>query len=627
MNTLNTGGSHPPHPLELLAPAKNLELGKEAINHGADAVYIGANQFGARAAAGNTMADIEALCAHAHKYFARVYLALNTLLFDHELALARTLIDQAWNSGVDALIIQDMGLLEMDLPPIPLFASTQTDNRTPEKVKFLEQSGFSRVILARELGIGAIEKIRRNTRIDLETFVHGALCVSYSGQCYMSAAIGNRSANRGECGQPCRLPWNLRSDQGRVLAENKYLLSLKDMNRGDHLAALAGAGITSFKIEGRLKNINYVKNIVGFYRNRLDQLLGEDARFTQASSGETRLFFPPDPVKTFNRKETDYYLFKSRHPVHSFNTPKSMGEKIGTVKKITPEWVSLVRDHDLQNGDGICFLDKQGQLSGFYVNRVDNEGRLILPGRTSTKKTGLFPGAVLFRNHDQAFLKQMAGRTSERRIPLDMVFFETDQGVGIDARDQDNIQTRILLEIDKQPARDPARAMEVIQKQLGKLGSSIFFMNRLEIQSEPYFFRAKDLNLLRRNLVLAMEEMRANVYAPVQAPVRPESVFYGSTDLDFRANVANHLAEKFYKKRGVITLAPAFELSLPGPLAPVMTTKHCIRYGLGLCAGKKKNQKIELPPPMILENKKARFRVIFNCDCCEMQILKMDDSK
>ncbi len=281
--------------LELLAPAGNLTLGKAAVDHGADAVYIGADRFGARAAAGNPVRDIEALCDHAHFFRSRVYVALNTLLFDHELEPARRLIYHLWDAGVDALIVQDMGLLELDLPPIPLFASTQTDNRSPEKVRFLEQSGFSRVILARELGLDAIARIRSATSVDLEAFVHGALCVCYSGQCYMSAAIGGRSANRGACGQPCRLPWNLVTEKGKVLAKDRYLLSLKDMDRSDHLAALAGAGITSFKIEGRLKDLAYVKNITAHYRQKLDALIEGETAYEKASSGKTVFFLCPGP--------------------------------------------------------------------------------------------------------------------------------------------------------------------------------------------------------------------------------------------------------------------------------------------------------------------------------------------
>jgi len=606
--------------LELLAPAKNLELGRAAVNHGADAVYIGAKRFGARAAAGNCLADIEGLCTYAHKFNARVYVALNTLLFDNELEAAEQLIQSVWNAGADALIIQDMGLLEMDLPPIPLFASTQVDSRTPEKVKFLEQSGFQRVILARELGLDPIREIRKNTSVDLETFVHGALCVCYSGQCYMSASIGGRSANRGACGQPCRLCWNLVTEKGRILEKNRYLLSLKDMNRADHLAGLAEAGISSFKIEGRLKDLAYVKNITGFYRRRLDALLEGNKRYGKASSGRIQFFFTPDPAKTFNRGQTDYSLLGGRTPIHSFDTPKFMGEKIGRVKAASPEGIVLDTIHDLHNGDGVCFLDAARRLTGFYINRVGKDGRLFLPMKHPLRKTPIPKGSLIYRNHDQVFANTMAGNTAERRVGLSLVFSEAEEGFGLAGVDEDGNRARVVLDIPKEPAKNPDRAMEVIKKQLGKLGNTIFFSVDLDIQSAPYFLPAKDLNQLRRDLVLAMEDQRALGYRPKPTLPRPEPAPYYQTDLDFRANAANRLARQFYEKRGVTSLAPAFELERPVTDVPVMTTKHCIRYSLGQCSGQKDDRAKKCQEPLYLENEKGRFRLAFNCRACEMEV-------
>ncbi len=607
--------------LELLAPAKNCELGMAAINHGADAVYIGAEQFGARAAAGNSIAEIEALCAYAHRYRARVYVALNTLIFDHEIEAVRHLVCQIWDAGADALIIQDMGLLEMDLPPIPLFASTQTDNRTPEKVRFLEQSGFQRVILARELGLDAIGKIRKTTSVDLEAFVHGALCVCYSGQCYMSATIGGRSANRGSCGQPCRLPWNLVTGKGDILAENRYLLSLKDMNRANHLAALVGAGISSFKIEGRLKDLAYVKNVTGFYRRHLDAFMEDNPGYIKASSGKTLLSFTPDPAKTFNRGETDYFLFdREGTPAHSFDTPKSMGEKIGTVKKVTPDWLTLNTRHELHNGDGLCFLDPKGQLRGFQINRVDKTGKLFPPGRQPLKKTPVSQGTLVYRNHDQAFSRLMAGKTADRKIGLDLVFSERRDGFVLSAEDEDHIRAEVILDVSKEPAKNPERALSVIEKQLGKLGNTLFFLRSLSIDSASYFLSAKDLNRLRRDLVSAMENQRAQQAVRMTCLPRPEPVPYPGSDLDFRANVANDLAKKFYEKRGVTSFAPAFEISRPDPGSPVMTTKHCIRYGLGHCPKYHKSKDKVWSGPLYLENEKGRFQVVIDCKQCEMII-------
>ncbi|WDP90197.1 MAG: U32 family peptidase [Desulfobacter sp.] len=610
--------------LELLAPAKNLELGRAAVDHGADAVYIGADRFGARASAGNSLKDIEALCTHAHRFRARVYVALNTLVFDDELEAAAGLVRRVWNAGADALIVQDMGLLEMDLPPIPLFASTQADNRTPEKVKFLEDSGFERVILTRELGLDAITEIRKQTKVALETFVHGALCVSYSGQCYMSAAIGGRSANRGACGQPCRLPWNLVSESGQVVEKNRYLLSLKDMNRADHLAALAHAGISSFKIEGRLKDLSYVKNITGFYRQRLDKLLEGETQYKRASSGRTRYFFTPDPAKTFNRGQTDYFLSGDRTPIHSFDTPKSMGERMGKVKECTPNWIKLDRAHDLRNGDGICFLDGRRKLSGFYINRLEKDGRIFLPSGPGRQKNVPSRGTWIYRNHDQAFANAMAGKTAERKIGVDFIFSECPSGFFLEAVDEDGTRARAALEISKEAAKNPDRAVEIIEKQLGKLGNTLFYLRGLDIRSAPYFLPAKALNGLRRDVVSALEKARLERYRQKKAKDRPSPVPCYKVDLDFRANVANGLARRFYEKRGARILEPAFELSPPDSEVPVMATKHCIRYSLGRCP-KQKGSGEKKAGPLYLENEKGRFRLVFNCRACEMEIRTIQD--
>jgi putative protease len=614
--------------LELLAPAKNMEFGKAAVDHGADAVYIGPERFGARAAAGNSVRDIEALCRYAHGYYARVYVAFNTLLFDDELEPARDLIEQLYAAGVDALIIQDMGLLEMDLPPIPLFASTQTDNRTPEKVKFLEQSGFSRVILARELSLSAIKQIRNATHVDLEAFVHGALCVCYSGQCYMSAAIGGRSANRGACGQPCRLAWNLEDKDGTARCENRHLLSLKDMNRADFLGDLVRAGITSFKIEGRLKSLDYVKNITGFYRQRLDALINSGSSHTKASSGRTTFSFKPEPCKSFNRKFTDYFLSdapdQSTGAIDAFDTPKSVGEPLGQVKQVKNQALELDRKHDLRAGDGICFPNAPGRIKGFYVNRVDENGRVFASGKTQIHKRDLPKGTKVFRNHDQGFTRLMSGPTAQRKIYVDMTFREHPEGFELSCVDEDNTKARALLRAAGEPARNPDTARASIERQLGKLGNSCFELNRLDIVSKPVFLSAAELNRLRRDLVACLEKNRLQAYRRPMAGPRPAPVPFYRADLDFRANAANHLAVQFYEKRGVTSIAPAFECDPPGPGAPVMTTKHCIRRSLGWCPAKTNENRGNRPRssagPLFLTHGKQRFQVTFNCSKCEMQI-------
>lgn len=614
----------PPTKLELLSPAQNALFGMAAIDHGADAVYIGAARFGARAAAGNPVAEIEKLAAYAHQYRAKVYVALNTLLFDHELEDAGTLIRQLWNGGVDALIIQDMGLVEMDLPPIPLFASTQADIRTLTRVQFLEQSGFQRVILARELGLDGIKAIRRETKVELEAFVHGALCAGYSGQCYLSAAIGKRSANRGICGQPCRLAWTLLSEKNQVLVKDKYLLSLKDMNRSDHLAALAAAGITSFKIEGRLKDLAYVKNITAFYRQTLDALMAGESHYRQASSGKTQFFFTPDPSKTFHRGETDYLMTGRTGDIHAFDTPKSTGERLGKVDQVEPRFFTLKTPHDIHNGDGLCYMNKEGRLKGFYVNQSDPE-KIYPAVRKNLKKTDLTPGLIIFRNLDQQFAKKLSGPSAQRRIALTLALSETVQGFLLQGTDEDGITAAIELETDKVPALDKTAAHKTMEKQLGRLGDSLFYLDRLSPGSFPWFIPASSLNQLRRDLVDALTRKRNQDYHPMASGPKPEPRPFPRTDLDFRANVANRMAEQFYQKRGVKTLAKAFELSNPGPGTPVMTLKHCIRHALGQC-GKKVGTRVENSEnPLYLENKKGRFKLCFDCRHCEMRLITLAD--
>ena len=400
--------------IELLSPAKNLEVGIAAINHGADAVYIGPSQFGARVAAGNSIEDIAKLVDYAHKYYARVYVTLNTILKDSELEQARLLVNDLYNIGVDALIVQDMALLQMDLPPIALHASTQCDTRTVEKVKFLEQCGFEQVVLARETSLDTMRQMSEQTNVALEAFVHGALCVSYSGQCYLSEAMRGRSANRGACAQMCRLPYDLLDEEGNILLRKKHLLSLKDFDASRHLQEMINAGISSFKIEGRLKDINYVKNITAYYRRQFDAVLEGSPR-RAASSGKTTFFFEPDPKKTFYRGATDYFLEGRKRDIWSFDTPKSLGEPIGKVKDIWRNALSLNTKSVIANGDGLCYLNKKGEFEGFRVNKVES-GRLFPLQMPKIEKETL-----VYRNSDVAFERILAGKTAERKIGLHIV--------------------------------------------------------------------------------------------------------------------------------------------------------------------------------------------------------------
>lgn len=601
--------------IELLSPARDLACGMAAINHGADAVYIGAPRFGARAAVGNSLADIEALCRHARLYGAKVHATMNTLLFEAELGEARDQAIALWNAGVDALIIQDMAFLEMDLPPIPLHASTQMDNRTPEKVKFLEASGFERVILARELSAGEIRAISESTTVALEAFVHGALCVSYSGRCWMSAVLGDRSANRGTCGQPCRLAWNLKEGSGKTLAENLHLLSLKDMNRSDHLGAMIDAGITSFKIEGRLKSMDYVKNVTAFYRQALDRELARRAGASRDSFGRVTHHFTPHLEKSFFRGGTDYYLTGKRGAVASIDTPKAMGERMGSVVHVAADHVTVKLEKGrtpLVNGDGLCFLDEKRNLSGLKVNRV--EGGLIRPS-VPVAKTGLFKGAVLYRNYDHAFLKLLEKESAERQLALDLQIKEINGGIWVVATDETGRSVSHWFGVEPVPARDKEKARSTLETQLGKLGGTPFYLRKLALNMPPHFIPVSEINRLRREVVELLLEAAALPPERESAPAQRAVIPYPATHLGPEANVANPLAERFYTRRGVTAIEPAFELKRSETGISVMETRHCIRETLGLCPGKKGQA-----DPLVLENSKGRFTVHFLCGDCGMRI-------
>jgi len=606
--------------LELLAPAKNVEYGIEAINYGADAVYIGASKFGARSSASNDIRDIEKLCSHAHLYNAKVYAALNTIIFEHELKEAEKLIHQLWNAGIDALIIQDMGILEMDIPDIPLFASTQTDNRSVEKIQLFEKVGFKRIILARELSLAEIENISSETSIELEAFIHGALCVAYSGQCYLSASLGNRSANRGECGQPCRLPWNLVSSDGIIMDRDRHLLSLKDMNRSDHLLDLIRAGITSFKIEGRLKDVSYVRNITSFYRKTLDDIIDRYGEFEKASSGKASLPFIPDPNKTFNRGYTDYFL-KGRGPIHSFETPKFVGELIGIVKKITDSCILADLKTTLHNGDGLSFFDRSGKLQGFNVNRVENSE--LFPGNRGLFKQKILEGGIkLFRNHDHEYLRQLNAGGVLRKLNISLLFYETKDGFKLAAKDEDGNLAEESLHILHEPAKNKEAAFETIRKQLIKTGNTIFNVKDLKIKTKPYFIQKSRLNELRRALMDKLMKLRIKAFKREEIVFEKNEVLYPESELDFSANIANSLAEKFYRRHGVEKFEPAFELTenlrAKSSTAPVMRTKYCLRHAFGLCLKKGNDSE-----PLYLQNQKARLKLEFDCNQCEM-IIRLD---
>jgi putative protease len=593
--------------IELLAPAKDLECGKAAICAGADAVYVGAPKFSARAAAGNSLADIEKLISYAHTYWARVYVALNTILYDNELESARKIIRSVYESGADGLIIQDMGLLEMDLPPIPLIASTQTHNYEVEKIQFLESAGFQRVILARELSLKQIEEIRAKTNIELEFFVHGALCVCYSGQCYLSEATQARSANRGQCAQPCRLPYTLTDARGSVIAEKDEILSLKDLNLSREIPLLLNAGITSFKIEGRLKDIGYVKNITAFYRNQIDAVLSADMR--RASSGTTTTEFVPDPKKTFNRGFTTHFLYK-RGKESLSRSPKSIGTFIGKVRQVGGAFFTLEGTETLSNGDGICFFDDNDQLHGTNVNTV--EGKDVYPAGMEGIKTGM----EIYRNRDQQFVKALNHDRTKRKILVSVDFDELPDGYCLKTEDEDGNKVEYRYPCKKVKAEKPDQAAMIVQKQLSKSGESIYEISEVLMNwKEPAFLPVAVLNELRRKLLGQLEEERIRNYPRRESPVIPNEVPYPQKNLDYRANVVNEKAKEFYKRHGVESIEPGFEMR-ERKEGTLMTMKHCLRFQFGLCGGREKEAK-----PLFMTDFKNRYRLEFDCGRCEMRVV------
>lgn len=608
-----------PRHVELLAPARDLTCGVEAIRHGADAVYIGAPRFGARAAAGNSVDDIRRLCDFAHPYGAKVYVTLNTLIYEDELAEAERLVHALYRAGVDALITQDLGLLEMDIPPIPLHASTQMDNRDAGKARFLERVGFSRIVLARELTLAQIREIAEATSVPLEVFVHGALCVSYSGQCYLSAALSGRSANRGECAQYCRLPYTLVDADGRVIVKDKHLLSLKDMNRGDRLEELLDAGVTSLKIEGRMKDVSYVKNVTAWYRQKLDALFARRPEYRAASAGHCVYTFTPDPRRSFNRGFTPFYLDGRVKDVTSFDTPKSQGQPIGRVRTTRTDGTLLVSAQvPLSNGDGLAYFNGKGELVGFRINRIDGDRIHTL------EKLSIAPGTPLYRNYDQAFEKILAKPSAQRKLNLRLRLTDTPTGFSLEASDETGARVVLAKPFEKTPARVPQT--ERIRSELGKLGDTLFQAERIEVAlSADWFIPASFLADLRRetiDLLLANQRVRypRDVTRWKQARQGDKAFLLKDRSLSYRDNVANSLARRFYKKQGAREIAPAFEVKPPGEEAPLMYAKHCLRYSLGWCP---RQQAARSPyrEPYYLCYKETRLRLQFDCQNCQMLIL------
>lgn len=602
-------------PIELLSPAKDLNCGIEAINHGADAVYIGAPKFGARSAAGNSLEDIRELCEYAHLYEARIYVALNTILKEEELEEAERMIWDLWRVGTDALIIQDMGITRLNLPPIPLHASTQTDNRTPEKVRFLEAAGFTQVVLARELSLNEIRRISEATTVPLEVFVHGALCVSYSGQCYLSAALSGRSANRGECAQYCRLPYTMVDATGTEIVTHKHLLSLKDMNRSDQLEALLDAGVSSLKIEGRLKDVGYVKNITAYYRKKLDAVLSRRPEYRRASAGRSTYTFEPVAEKSFNRGFTPFLLEGRTADITAFNTPKSLGEPVGMVKEIKGNSFTVAGLKQLNNGDGLVFFNRKGELEGFRVNRV--EANRVFP----LDMPQLAPKTPLYRNFDQAFDKLLAKPSAERKLSVEIEFLDNPFGFTLCMEDETGARIMLTEPFAKELAR--REQQDNIRTQLSKLGNTPFEASKVVVGlSENWFVPSSLLaDMRRRGVEKLLEARRARYPRETVKRVQPSvSIPFPERQLTYLGNVANGKARSFYQDHGVEQIDPAFELS-PRKDVPLMFTKHCLRYSMGWCPTYQKD-KSPYKEPYYLLYKDTRLRLQFDCKHCQMLVFE-----
>ena len=599
-----------PRRIELLSPAKDLACGIEAIRCGADAVYIGAPHFGARAAAGNSVDDIAQLVAYAHQYGVHVYATMNTIIFDDELEEARMLALKLHEVGVDALITQDMALQQMNLP-IPLNASTQMDNRTPEHVNALAALGFKRVILARELSLDEIKRIRHATDIELEVFVHGALCVSYSGRCYASQHCFGRSANRGTCAQVCRLAYDLVDVDGNVLVRQKHLLSLKDLNRSRSLEALMDAGVASFKIEGRLKDVAYVKNVTAFYRQKIDEILSRRPEYRRASYGHEHIDFQPCLEKSFNRGFTDYFLRGRTEDVSAPDTPKSVGEPVGHVKAVRGREIKVGGLTTFHNGDGLCYFDSKGRLQGFRVNRV--EGNVL---HLSEAMPEVPLHAPLYRNYDAQFVNLVSKKSDERTIMLDIVLTESDTGFLLSGTDETGRHVQLAFPDEKQTARTPQRGR--VAKELSKLGGTCYEAGSVNVEWEmDYFLPAARVAGWRRALV---EKLLSLSQPPLVLSERPSADI---SALD-PVNVANRLARQFYEKTGDKPVPPAYELHEPKQGALLMTCKHCVRYSLGACNRHLHNRRY-LPEPLYLQmGDGRRFRLSFDCQQCEKHVYDAD---
>ncbi|MGB4812449.1 MAG: U32 family peptidase [Methylophilaceae bacterium] len=608
--------------LELLSPARNADFGIEAINHGADAIYIGGPAFGARAKAPNTVKDIARLVKHAHRYHAEVFVALNTIFHDNELEGVRQLVHELYEAEVDALIVQDMGLLELDLSPIQLHASTQTDIRTVEKAQFLDQVGFSQMVLARELDLKTIKQIADATSANLEYFIHGALCVAFSGQCFISHAHTGRSANRGECSQECRLPFTLEDQKGRIIGKDKHFLSMKDNDQSANLRALIEAGISSFKIEGRYKDLPYVKNATAHYRQLLDEILHDHPALAKSSHGDCTYTFSPQPEKTFNRSATDYFANGRQADIGAFDTPKFSGELLGKVTKVGKDFIEVETPTQLHNGDGVCFFDVHKTLVGLRINTV--ESKRLYPNEMPAD---IRNNTTMYRNRDHAFMRLLEKDSAVRKINVESIFSETQDGFALSMTDSASFSATAYCKADKEIAINPEKAEASLSENLSKLGNTDFIATSIYLQTKAsYFVPASIVNSLRREAIEQLRLVRSVGYQrPTPRAANEPLAIYPEDTLSYLANVYNQKARQFYAKHGVKLIAKAYEANEELGEVPVMITKHCLRFSHGLCPKEAKGvigvQGTVTAEPMTLINGNDRFTLKFDCKPCEMHVM------
>ena len=606
--------------IEILAPAKNLWQGQMAINAGADAVYIGAPSYGARSNATNSVEDIAALVRYAHLFKAQVFVVINTILYDHELEDCRKLIYELYDIGVDALIVQDMAILEMELPPIVLHASTQANNRDPHHVKFLHDAGMQRVVLARELNLDQIKEIHATTDVELEFFVSGALCVSFSGNCYMSIAGGERSANRGSCAQNCRLPYNLIDGTGTTLIKNSHLLSIKDLDLSDQLPNLIEAGITSFKIEGRLKDVVYVKNNVSYLRNKLDAFLENNEEYTKASSGTVSYKFDAEMDRSFNRGYTDYFVNQRIAKIGSWESPKSQGQYIGKLIETKGKGYLIENSEELNNGDGLYFINENGEADGVQINVILNE--LVIPNNFKQIPSG----TIIYRNSDAEFNRLVEREDSAiRKISISLEFKEIADGFQLIATDEDGHSAEAILTEKKELAKNND-SVESIKKNLSKTGNTPFVADEITIHfSENWFLQNSKINEIRRLVLEKLIDTRIENYHREEYKLIKTNHPYPVSSLDYTFNVSNKLARKFYERHGVTSIEKAFELQWDPGKSKVMTTKYCVKYELGKCPKfQRDTMGTKVVEPLVLKQGDREYKLKFNCKPCEMEIWERD---